>query len=171
MSTFICCLGAFFWYTTGNNKTHFHYYFTESGFAKEYHDELPLWLYTGVRKLSYVGMAICFLALFMIGPMAFIGVGAFALMSFGMSGFDRVTHGTGYLWKDVEEIKYSYSQNRFMLMIMRNYPELKNSDGSDYSSYGRIRIVCPEGELDVIMEKTLQLIGCDIEITHDEEFL
>ncbi|MDX1302282.1 hypothetical protein [Photobacterium sp.] len=103
--------------------------------------------------------------------MAFVGVGAFALMSFGMSSFDRVTHSLPCLWKDVERIKYSITKNRLMLIGRQFYPELKNRDGSDYYNTRSCIIVCSEGELDTIMEKTLQLIGRDIKITHDEEFL
>jgi hypothetical protein len=34
-----------------------------------------------------VGIVVCFIAVFLLGPLAFVGAGAFALMSFGMTNF------------------------------------------------------------------------------------
>ncbi|MCG6407860.1 hypothetical protein K6U17_01145 [Vibrio fluvialis] len=43
--------------------------------------------YTFVRGFAWVGIAVCIVALIFIGPIAFVGVGGCALLSFGLTKF------------------------------------------------------------------------------------
>ncbi|ELK3679251.1 hypothetical protein [Vibrio fluvialis] len=44
--------------------------------------------YTFVRGFAWVGIAVCIVALFLIGPIAFVGVAGCALLSFGLTNFN-----------------------------------------------------------------------------------
>ena len=48
---------------------------------------IPEVAYKIVRGFAWGGIVVCFIAVFLLGPLAFVGAGAFALMSFGMTNF------------------------------------------------------------------------------------
>ncbi|OOE79336.1 hypothetical protein BZG72_14185 [Salinivibrio sp. PR6] len=48
---------------------------------------IPDVAYQVVRGLAWVGIVVCIIAVFILGPLAFVGAGGFALMSFGMTNF------------------------------------------------------------------------------------
>ncbi|MEF1257310.1 hypothetical protein QTN95_21200, partial [Vibrio sp. M260112] len=48
---------------------------------------IPEVAYKIVRGFAWVGIVVCFIAVFLLGPLALVGAGAFALMSFGMTNF------------------------------------------------------------------------------------
>ena len=68
--------------------SHYHYKLTKLGIHYTQEDLIPEIAYTLVRGFAWVGIAVCLIALFFIGPMAFVGAGAFALMAFGMTNFE-----------------------------------------------------------------------------------
>ncbi|MPY24008.1 hypothetical protein [Shewanella sp. YLB-07] len=67
--------------------SHYHYKLTKLGIHYTKEDLIPEIAYTLVRGFAWVGIAVCLIALFVIGPLAFVGAGAFALMAFGMTNF------------------------------------------------------------------------------------
>jgi len=50
-------------------------------------DMIPEVAYKIVRGFAWGGIVVCIIAVFVLGPLAFVGAGAFALMSFGMTNF------------------------------------------------------------------------------------
>ncbi|OOF25668.1 hypothetical protein BZJ19_08530 [Salinivibrio proteolyticus] len=50
-------------------------------------DMIPDVAYQVVRGFAWVGIVVCIIAVFVLGPLAFIGAGGFALMPFGMTNF------------------------------------------------------------------------------------
>ncbi|QIR07490.1 hypothetical protein [Salinivibrio costicola] len=50
-------------------------------------DMIPDVAYQVVRGFAWVGIVVCVIAVFVLGPLAFVGAGGFALMSFGMTNF------------------------------------------------------------------------------------
>ena len=65
----------------------YYYKLTKLGIHYTKEDLIPEIAYTLVRGFAWVGIAVCLIALFVIGPLAFVGAGAFALMAFGMTNF------------------------------------------------------------------------------------
>ncbi|OOE85603.1 hypothetical protein BZG73_08235 [Salinivibrio siamensis] len=63
------------------------YHLTSLGIHYTEKDVIPEAAYKVVRGISWVGIAVCIIAGFMLGPLAFVGAGGFALMSFGMTNF------------------------------------------------------------------------------------
>ncbi|QIR07487.1 hypothetical protein [Salinivibrio costicola] len=63
------------------------YYLTSMGIHYTEKDMIPDVAYQVVRGLAWVGIVVCVIAVFVLGPLAFVGAGGFALMSFGMTNF------------------------------------------------------------------------------------
>ncbi|OOF25483.1 hypothetical protein [Salinivibrio sp. IB872] len=63
------------------------YHLTSLGIHYTEKDMIPDVAYQVVRGFAWVGIVVCIIAAFMLGPLAFVGAGGFALMSFGMTNF------------------------------------------------------------------------------------
>ena len=50
---------------------------------------VPEVFYTATRYLAYIGIVVCIVAGITLGPMIFAGAGAFALLAFKMTGFQK----------------------------------------------------------------------------------
>lgn len=67
---------------------YFRYNLTPIGIFYTEQVSVPEGAYTFVRGFSWVGILVCIMALFLIGPLAFVGVGGCALLSFGLKNFN-----------------------------------------------------------------------------------
>ena len=63
------------------------YHLTPMGIHYTEQDMIPEVAYKIARGFAWVGIVVCIIVAFMFGPLAFVGAGAFALMSFGMTNF------------------------------------------------------------------------------------
>ncbi|MEF1257232.1 hypothetical protein QTN95_20695, partial [Vibrio sp. M260112] len=63
------------------------YHLTAQGIRYTEQDMIPEVAYKIVRGFAWVGIAVCVIAVLLLGPLALVGAGAFALMSFGMTNF------------------------------------------------------------------------------------
>ncbi|WP_255315091.1 hypothetical protein [Aliivibrio sp. 1S165] len=63
------------------------YHLTSMGIHYTEQDMIPEMAYKIARGFAWVGIVVCIIVAFMLGPLAFVGAGAFALMSFGMTNF------------------------------------------------------------------------------------
>jgi hypothetical protein len=63
------------------------YHLTPLGIHYTEKDMIPDVAYQVVRGFAWVGIVVCIIAAFILGPLAFVGAGGFALMSFGMTNF------------------------------------------------------------------------------------
>ncbi|MGF1904756.1 hypothetical protein [Aliivibrio salmonicida] len=63
------------------------YKFTKNGIVTEQADVVPEYAYQCIRMIGRVGVVVCLIAVVFVGPMAFIGAGASALLSFKLVNF------------------------------------------------------------------------------------
>ncbi|MGY2572296.1 hypothetical protein [Vibrio sp. C8] len=63
------------------------YHLTSMGIHYIEQDMIPEVAYKIVRGFAWGGIVVCIIAVFLLGPLALVGAGAFALMSFGMTNF------------------------------------------------------------------------------------
>ncbi|MCE4934364.1 hypothetical protein [Aliivibrio fischeri] len=63
------------------------YKFTKNGILTEQADVVPEYAYQCIRMIGRVGVVVCLVAVVFVGPMAFIGAGASALLSFKLVNF------------------------------------------------------------------------------------
>ncbi|HGF7154599.1 TPA: hypothetical protein AB5C39_002736, partial [Vibrio mimicus] len=61
------------------------YSLTQAGIHYTDQEVIPDAAYTFVRGFAWVGIAVCLLALAVVGPLAFVGAGGFALLAFGLT--------------------------------------------------------------------------------------
>ncbi|QUJ69765.1 hypothetical protein KDD30_23915 (plasmid) [Photobacterium sp. GJ3] len=62
---------------------------TEHGIIVSTVELVPEVFYAATRYAAYVGILVCLLAVIFVGPLAFVGAGAGALMAFKMTGFNN----------------------------------------------------------------------------------
>ncbi|EPN8877692.1 hypothetical protein B7978_01875 [Vibrio cholerae] len=63
------------------------YSLTQAGIYYTDQEVIPDAAFTFVRGFAWVGIAVCLLALAVVGPLAFVGAGGFALLAFGLTNF------------------------------------------------------------------------------------
>ncbi|WP_337227198.1 hypothetical protein [Vibrio cholerae] len=68
------------------------YSLTQAGLHYTDQEVIPDAAYTFVRGFAWVGIAVCLLALAIVGPLAFVGAGGFALLVFGLTNFHPTVH-------------------------------------------------------------------------------
>ncbi|RBM62809.1 hypothetical protein [Vibrio paracholerae] len=68
------------------------YSLTQAGIHYTDQEVIPDAAYTFVRGFAWVGIAVCLLALAIVGPLAFVGAGGFALLAFGLTNFHPTVH-------------------------------------------------------------------------------
>ncbi|OXX35479.1 hypothetical protein B9J90_10265 [Vibrio sp. V09_P4A23P171] len=68
------------------------YSLTQVGVHYTDQEVIPDAAYTFVRGFAWVGIAVCLLALAVVGPLAFVGAGGFALLAFGLTNFHPTVH-------------------------------------------------------------------------------
>ncbi|MDO6708765.1 hypothetical protein [Photobacterium sp. 1_MG-2023] len=66
-----------------------HVKLTEHGIIVSTVELVPEVFYAATRYAAYVGIVVCLLAVIFVGPLAFVGAGAGALMAFKMTGFNN----------------------------------------------------------------------------------
>ena len=64
---------------------------TPKGIIIQKTERVPEIFYKATRGMAYIGIVVCVIAALMVGPLAFVGAGAFALLSFKMTGFHKQT--------------------------------------------------------------------------------
>ncbi|PQJ89087.1 hypothetical protein [Aliivibrio sifiae] len=63
------------------------YKLTKNGILTEQADVVPEYAYRCIRMIGRVGVVVCLVAVVFVGPMAFVGAGASALLSFKLVNF------------------------------------------------------------------------------------
>ena len=143
-------LTPWFRYLVNSDKRHY-YAINQYGMYSTEEQIIPEIAYTIVRRSAWVGCAICVFAAIFIGPMAFVGAGGAALMSFTMTNFRSVPHKSQCLFDGYAKLR-NYRENEYSLYT-ENY------------HYG-FDLMIPESKLTSIIEVIKQYND-----TFEEEFV
>jgi len=81
------------------------YHLTPMGIHYTEQDMIPEVAYKIARGFAWVGIVVCIIVAFMFGPLAFVGAGAFALMSFGVTNFQS-TVDKSYIFIDERSVVF-----------------------------------------------------------------
>ncbi|MGY3962041.1 hypothetical protein [Aeromonas popoffii] len=79
-SCFAVVMGAYVWFLICANKI-YHYHITSKGIYYTFQDDIPEIAFTIMRGVGWFGCIACVLAAGLLGPAAFIGAGASALLN------------------------------------------------------------------------------------------
>ncbi|WP_394134739.1 hypothetical protein [Aliivibrio fischeri] len=82
------------------------YHLTSMGIHYTEQDMIPEVAYKIARGFAWVGIVVCIIVAFMFAPLAFVGAGAFALMSFGMTNFQS-TVDKSYIFIDERSVVFN----------------------------------------------------------------
>jgi hypothetical protein len=82
------------------------YHLTSMGIHYTEQDMIPEVAYKIARGFAWIGIVVCIIVAFMFGPLAFVGAGAFALMSFGMTNFQS-TVDKSYIFIDERSVVFN----------------------------------------------------------------
>lgn len=86
------------------------YHLTALGIHYTEQDMIPELAYKIVRGFAWVGIAVCIVAVFLLGPLALVGAGACALMSFGMTNFQS-TVNQSYVLIDEHSVVFNLAHD------------------------------------------------------------
>ena len=151
MFTFMAVIMSLWYrYLVSADKRHY-YAINQYGMYSTSEQIIPEIAYTIVRRSAWVGCAICVFAAIFIGPMAFVGAGGAALMSFTMTNFRSVPHKSQCLFDGYAKL--------------RNYRENEYSLYTEYYHYG-FDLMIPESKLTSIIDVIKQYND-----TFEEEFV
>ena len=109
-AAFLC---PWFRYLVNADKRHY-YAINQYGMYSTEEQIIPEIAYTIVRRSAWVGCAICVFAAIFIGPMAFVGAGGAALMSFTMTNFRSVPYKNQCLFDGYVNFEYYKSCKSFI---------------------------------------------------------
>ncbi|MGL6053021.1 MAG: hypothetical protein ACRC16_24105 [Aeromonas salmonicida] len=109
MALIMCLSARYLWFA----DKQYHYRLTTEGLVATYHDAIPDAAYAVVRGLAWFGVVVCIVGVALLGPVALVGAGGFAVMAFFFTGF-----------KNIETTYESPIKNghRHLIKVTRNRP-------------------------------------------------
>ncbi|MCM0151751.1 hypothetical protein KCN56_24720, partial [Photobacterium galatheae] len=122
-----------------------HVKLTEYGIIVSTVELVPEFFYAATRNAAYVGIVLCLLAVGLVGPLAFVGAGAGALMAFKMTGFNNDPKVRVFpflktlkytIWTDFENPSFENGVNSVSFKNMELMS--RENDGND-DLYGDLR--------------------------------
>ena len=142
----------------------YHYRLTTEGLVTTYHDVIPDAAYAVVRGLAWFGVVVCIVGVALLGPVALVGAGGFAVMAFFFTGF-----------KNVETTYESPIKNghRHLIKVTRNRPFIAcQSDVRTMGLRASIRLHCPLDKMHIILSLLMtQLPDSEIRVFKNERVL
>ncbi|WP_063669001.1 hypothetical protein [Aliivibrio fischeri] len=93
-----------------------HYFLTKKGIHFTTEQIIPEMAYKVMRGFAWFGVAVSFFAVTIIGPMAFIGAGACAFLSFKMTGFKSVPRSSFVYFVDEYTVFDIQNENTFSII-------------------------------------------------------
>ncbi|HIF9183816.1 TPA: hypothetical protein ACX6R4_003655 [Photobacterium damselae] len=97
-----------------NSDKRYYYAINQYGMYSTEEQIIPEVAYTIVRYSAWVGCGICLFAAILIGPIAFVGAGGAALLSFQMTNFRSVPYKTQRLFDGYIKLEYFESCKAFI---------------------------------------------------------
>ena len=147
-----------FFVMVGTAATHFlyqadfeyHGQITPKGVIIRKTESIPEVFYAATRYLAYIGIVVCLVAGVMMGPMIFAGAGAFALLAFKMTGFQKnaEVRVDPFLHKIPYEVRRTgdYYQNDIRQFVCQNQMLMHtgNPEDDDLRHFHWITINCTD---------------------------
>ncbi|MGU5817261.1 hypothetical protein ACV1EC_20425 [Aeromonas hydrophila] len=91
----------------------YHYRLTTEGLIVTYQEAIPEMAYTIVRGLAWLAMAICVMAVSVLGPLALVGAGGMALFAIFFTDFKREVSEHETMFKKDWDYRLLISNKKF----------------------------------------------------------
>ncbi|MGR5499429.1 hypothetical protein ACQKP3_01775 [Vibrio sp. DNB22_10_4] len=132
-STTIWLLICLFVYSTMLKPQTYDFELTRHGIRIGTTDNAHEMFYTATRKAAWVGCGVCILAFLVVGPLAFAGGAAFALMAPKFTQFKRQTVYSSFHFHEV--VSFKYHRKSWYMSIHPHFPtETRQSVYYDHMS-------------------------------------
>jgi hypothetical protein len=105
---------------TENRPSTYEFELTEFGIRFSIHDNSPDFIYKSTRYAAWFGCFLCIIAFLTIGPLAFVGGAAFALMAPKFTQFKKSVHRQSFLVH--RYIDFRYYRKQWRVSTQPNYP-------------------------------------------------
>ena len=112
--------GLWIYYLTPNSSIEYH--LTRLGIREKRNEVFPKHTFSILRGFAWFGVAVCIFSVLFMGPLALIGAGGLALMSFKFTGIEQQESHDLYLFND-EMMIFNILDNN--VIIIRSNPSIR----------------------------------------------
>ena len=157
LSTFgvMILLGTLMFRYVFTADTHYIYKLTQYGIYYTEDVLIPSIVYTIFRRAGWVGVAVCIVGVFVIGPMAFVGVGAVALLSFPLTKIKPVIKHSSILFPDEAWVLFYKKDKEFDIFSLDMKMDHNNGIFNGTFYYQNLE------EIKHILENTIKVVYFD----------
>lgn len=133
----------------------YHYRLTTEGLIVTYQEAIPEMAYTIVRGLAWLAMAICVMAVSMLGPLALVGAGGMALFAIFFTDFKR----------EVSEHETMFKKDWDYILLISNKKNALRFESTPFKISYSDNVYCNNTDFYKVIELIKAQIRC-VEIKH-----
>ncbi len=133
----------------------YHYRLTTEGVVVTYQDAIPEAAYTIVRGLAWLAIAICVMAVSVLGPLALVGAGGMALLAIFFTDFKR----------EVSEHETMFKKDWIYTLFISNKKKAVRFESTPFKISHSDNLYCKSEDFEKIVELIKGQIRC-AEIKH-----
>ncbi len=133
----------------------YHYRLTTEGVVVTYQDAIPEAAYTIVRGLAWLAIAICVMAVSVLGPLALVGAGGMALLAIFFTDFKR----------EVSEHETMFKKDWIYTLFISNKKKAVRFESTPFKILHSDNLYCKSEDFEKIVELIKGQIRC-AEIKH-----
>jgi hypothetical protein len=128
----------------------YHYRLTTEGVVVTYQDAIPEVAYTIVRGLAWLAMAICVMAVSVLGPLALVGAGGMALLAIFFTDFKR----------EVSEHETMFKKDWIYTLFISNKKKAVRFESTPFKISHSDNLYCKSEDFEKIVELIKGQIRC-----------
>ncbi|MCX4032737.1 hypothetical protein [Aeromonas caviae] len=128
----------------------YHYRLTTEGVVVTYQDAIPEAAYTIVRGLAWLVMAICVMAVSVLGPLALVGAGGMALLAIFFTDFKR----------EVSEHETMFKKDWIYTLFISNKKKAVRFESTPFKISHSDNLYCKSEDFEKIVELIKGQIRC-----------
>ncbi|WP_368230102.1 hypothetical protein [Aeromonas sp. R10-1] len=151
MGAIVAAFTRYLWLADKN----YHYRLTTEGVIVTYQDAIPEAAYTIVHGLAWLAMAICVMAVSVLGPLALVGAGGMALSAIFFTDFKR----------EVSEHETMFKKDWDYTLIISNRKKALRFESTPFKISHSDNLYCKSEDFEKIVELIKGQIRC-AEIKH-----
>ncbi|MFQ2550486.1 hypothetical protein ACK3Z3_05125 [Aeromonas caviae] len=151
MGAIVAAFTRYLWLADKN----YHYRLTTEGVIVTYQDAIPEAAYTIVRGLAWLAIAICVMAVSVLGPLALVGAGGMALLAIFFTDFKR----------EVSEHETMFKKDWIYTLFISNKKKAVRFESTPFKISHSDNLYCKSEDFEKIVELIKGQIRC-AEIKH-----
>ncbi|MCU9923619.1 hypothetical protein [Aeromonas caviae] len=128
----------------------YHYRLTTEGVVVTYQDAIPEAAYTIVRGLAWLAIAICVMAVSVLGPLALVGAGGMALLAIFFTDFKR----------EVSEHETMFKKDWIYTLFISNKKKAVRFESTPFKISHSDNLYCKSEDFEKIVELIKGQIRC-----------